>query len=389
VQSEKRYRVLIDYPIPDIGLYGGLSFPPVLKAGLARRKEFEVFDSTTGVDGDLDAIIIFNGGSHRDLTDLRLGTFSWEPLAQELYTKKPAISLRIGRYLGLKRMRFYDRLLFRNREYEKTILRFRRKNPSARIIHRLDGNYRNICKRYGFDASVRFINDLADVTIHQSEYSKWVWETGVHTLFGKTQTLVPKNSKVISNAVNAGQFSHVGPKRELKGTIRLLHVSASASPNKGLHTILELANILRDNHEVQFYLVGNQLMDPLCGSDIAHFENVHFLGAVKSRDELAEIYRSVDIFVFPSVNDCSPNVILESMSCGTPVVAIDSGGSKELIIKSDYRGGVLIEPLNPVTAIRTIIDHKNAFSEGALQVINKYHSLDQMIDRYSAEIKGH
>ena len=388
MQSEKRYRVLIDYPIPDIGMYGGLSFPPVLKAGLARRKEFEVFDSNSGVDGDLDAIIVFNGGSHRGLTNLRLGTLAWEPLAQEVYTKKPEMSLRIGRYIGLKRMRFYDRLLFRNREYEKTILRFRRKNPSARIIHRLDGNYRNICKRYGFDASVRFINDLADVTIHQSEYSKKVWENGVNTLFGKTQTLVSQNSKVINNAVNADQFRHVGSKKNLEGTIRLLHVSASPSPNKGLHTILELANILRDNPEIQFYLVGNQLMDPLCGSDIAHFENVHCLGAINSREEIAEIYRSVDVFVFPSVNDCSPNVILESMSCGTPVAAIDSGGSKELIIKSDYRGGVLMEPLNPVTAIRTIIDHKSAFSEGALQVIENYHSLHQMIDRYIVEIKG-
>ncbi|MGM0399130.1 MAG: glycosyltransferase, partial [Halobacteriota archaeon] len=49
-----------------------------------------------------------------------------------------------------------------------------------------------------------------------------------------------------------------------------------------------------------------------------------FLGFLE-RDELPEFYSTLDVFAFPSPVETQGLVALESIACGTPVVAVDSG----------------------------------------------------------------
>ncbi len=55
-----------------------------------------------------------------------------------------------------------------------------------------------------------------------------------------------------------------------------------------------------------------------------------FLGIKKWKD-LADIYRSVDVFVFPSKTDTLGLVNLEAMACGKPVVAYDIENMRGII----------------------------------------------------------
>ena len=53
-------------------------------------------------------------------------------------------------------------------------------------------------------------------------------------------------------------------------------------------------------------------------------------------------YHGADVFVLPSFGEGMPNVVLEAMSCGLPVVATAVAGSAELV--RDGVNGLLIYP---------------------------------------------
>ena len=57
---------------------------------------------------------------------------------------------------------------------------------------------------------------------------------------------------------------------------------------------------------------------------------VRFTGYVP-QDATATWYRSADVFALSSDFDNSPNVVLEAMACGLPVVATDVGGLREYV----------------------------------------------------------
>ena len=66
---------------------------------------------------------------------------------------------------------------------------------------------------------------------------------------------------------------------------------------------------------------------------------VTFTGYIP-QDQMAPYYRAADVFALASEFDNSPNVVLEAMACGLPVVATDVGGVAEYVI--DDRGGSLV-----------------------------------------------
>ena len=63
-------------------------------------------------------------------------------------------------------------------------------------------------------------------------------------------------------------------------------------------------------------------------------DRVHFVGRVKQED-LARYFSAADVSLLASVREGWPNVLLESMSCGTPVVASNVGGVPEIITRSE------------------------------------------------------
>ena len=72
------------------------------------------------------------------------------------------------------------------------------------------------------------------------------------------------------------------------------------------------------------------------------FPEAHFLG-LRSGDDLARIYASADVFVFPSRTDTFGMVLLEAMASGLPVAALPVPGPLDVIGTSG--AGVLDEDL--------------------------------------------
>lgn len=60
------------------------------------------------------------------------------------------------------------------------------------------------------------------------------------------------------------------------------------------------------------------------------------------RRDLPELLSALDVFLLASTDgEGMPNVVLEAMACGKPVVVTDVGGSREVVPES---GGVVVEP---------------------------------------------
>ena len=58
---------------------------------------------------------------------------------------------------------------------------------------------------------------------------------------------------------------------------------------------------------------------------------VHTLDYISEEEEMGDLYRAVDLFVTPSLEENLPNTIMEAMACGTPCVGFEIGGVPEMI----------------------------------------------------------
>ena len=83
------------------------------------------------------------------------------------------------------------------------------------------------------------------------------------------------------------------------------------------------------------------------------YPGVNFLG-VLNQWELAEVYSSANVFVFPSKTDTFGLVLLEAMACGLPVAAYPVTGPLDVL--GDCKGGVMHEDLR--TACLAALDLK-------------------------------
>ncbi|WIW55977.1 glycosyltransferase family 1 protein [Mesorhizobium mediterraneum] len=89
----------------------------------------------------------------------------------------------------------------------------------------------------------------------------------------------------------------------------------------------------------------------------ARYPAAHFLGH-RPNDELAEIYASADVFVFPSRTDTFGNVIIEALASGTPVAAYPVTGPIDIV--GDGVGGAVSNDLREAALAALHVDRAEA-----------------------------
>jgi glycosyltransferase involved in cell wall biosynthesis len=118
-------------------------------------------------------------------------------------------------------------------------------------------------------------------------------------------------------------------------------------PQKRFERLLEVfATLRRDRERLRLLLVGE-------GSARGELEAAaRSLGVEKDcrllghRADVADLHHAFDLFVQSSDYEGTPNVVLEAMALGTPVVATAAGGTAELI--EDGVEGLIVPPGDPV-----------------------------------------
>jgi glycosyltransferase involved in cell wall biosynthesis len=109
----------------------------------------------------------------------------------------------------------------------------------------------------------------------------------------------------------------------------LLYVGRLAA-EKDLDVLLEALRLINARlGNVQLVMAGD---GPL-REELSRYApaNVTFTGYLRE-EELAKVYASCDIFMFPSTSETYGNVVLEAMASGLPVVAVDVGGVNENLV---------------------------------------------------------
>jgi glycosyltransferase involved in cell wall biosynthesis len=149
-----------------------------------------------------------------------------------------------------------------------------------------------------------------------------------------------ERSRVIPYGVDVEAFSPALERRPLwrrrlgipEGAPLLLGVGRMAT-KKGFQILIEiLPALLREHPELRVVLAGGgDLLERFRAAARPWGERVHLPGPVL-RDTLPDLYRAADLFVLPAVHDAKgnvdglPNVILEAMASGLPVVASGISG---------------------------------------------------------------
>ncbi len=93
---------------------------------------------------------------------------------------------------------------------------------------------------------------------------------------------------------------------------------------------------------------------------------LHSFDVVSGEQAMAKLYQACDMFVLPSMQDNLPNTVVESLACGTPVVAFDIGGVPEMI--THQQSGFLASPgkVNDLAqGIRFTMEHSAQLGENA------------------------
>lgn len=108
---------------------------------------------------------------------------------------------------------------------------------------------------------------------------------------------------------------------------------------KGIHLLLTAASaVLAEQPKARFVIVGGGARENL-ERFVRWFgieDRVAFTGFLSGRP-LHELYRVADVAVFPSLYEPFGIVALEAMAAGTPVVASDAGGLRE-VVRHDETG---------------------------------------------------
>jgi glycosyltransferase involved in cell wall biosynthesis len=144
--------------------------------------------------------------------------------------------------------------------------------------------------------------------------------------------------------------------------------SATSDKRKGFHLLVDTLNIVdsgKTSVDCELVVFGASSGDDLFSM------KTHYLGTLRDENRMAQVYAAADVFVAPSLEDNLPNTVLESLSCGTPVVAFDIGGMPDMV---SHEVNGYLAPAFDTTKM----------AEGLLWVIGD----KQRWERLSAEARG-
>lgn len=155
--------------------------------------------------------------------------------------------------------------------------------------------------------------------------------------------------------------------------------------NKGYHCLvsaLDRLSVTRNDAELAVF--GSR--HPIDSEK--HGFSTHNIGLIDDDETLRDLYAAADVMIMPSLQENLPFTVMESLACGTPVVAFDVGGVSDLI--EHEINGYLVQPYDSAglaAGIEWVLSsddtRSSMLSENARAKIETEFTLDLYIKRYA------
>ncbi|MGA9378643.1 MAG: glycosyltransferase family 4 protein [Phormidium sp.] len=199
-----------------------------------------------------------------------------------------------------------------------------------------------------------------------SDLSRWVWKRKAQSWQNANLTIVATTSwmadcarssslfknrriEVIPLGLDTDKYKPINQQiaRELlnlpqdKQLVLFGAITSTSEPRKGFQLLLPaLQRLGASGWADQIELVVFGSSKPEKPNDLGF--NTHYLGRVHDDISLALIYSAADVMVVPSVQEAFGQTASEALSCGTPVVAFNATGLKDIV--DHQQNGYLATP---------------------------------------------
>jgi glycosyltransferase involved in cell wall biosynthesis len=168
--------------------------------------------------------------------------------------------------------------------------------------------------------------------------------------------------RVIANAIDGRRFARpdLTGRDELRAYFRtprrfIVGAAGRLSPEKGFEQLIGAADeVVAAMSGTGFVLFGDGPLGAALHQQIDEHSLQDDFVLAGFRHDLDRLLPWLDLLVLPSFTEGMPNVVLEAMAAGVPVVATAVGGTPELVV--DGVTGWLVPPGNPSELARRIVD---------------------------------
>lgn len=215
-----------------------------------------------------------------------------------------------------------------------------------------------------FLKKIQYLDSLKNVTFVSP--SKWLQNSFLSSDIGRG-----RNCVVINNGFDLSKIERKEIKRE-NNKIRLFAAAFEWNELKGRHILAELSQKL-DLNKYELIVAGGIQDNYKFPAEIQYFPKM-------SKEKLAELYLSSDIFLMPTFNDNFPTVLIESLSYGLPIISFNSGGCSEIfdsstgVVTKERTADSLLEEINK-------FDFKKFSKENCYKRAKEF-SFDKFLNKY-------
>jgi glycosyltransferase involved in cell wall biosynthesis len=148
--------------------------------------------------------------------------------------------------------------------------------------------------------------------------------------------------KVITNGISP-EYLHIKKNFKKPELLKILSVGRLIDRKDYVTSLKAVSEVYKTNKNIEFHIIGSgpkieflKHFSKISGID----KIVEFAGEISNTNTLLKYYRESDIFLLTSLSEGMPNVILEAMAAGLPIISTDVQGTDELV-KNNINGFIV------------------------------------------------